>query len=163
MPDTFFENTSWVTRKQTPIKATLLPCMTILKLKRDENGRPARFKAGIVASENLQEDIGQLMELYDPVICMNLVQALLSLAQIKGWGIWQMDFMGAFLAHIAIQEKIFGLRYQKYPERNLLYSFLSWTIHYTAFDRHLNYGMSTIILGFEYWNLCDIQQVILCF
>lgn len=68
------------------------PSIIILTLKKDEKGIPARFKARLVALRNIQDDIGALMELYTRVICIKLVWALLTVAEVKGWSIRQVDF-----------------------------------------------------------------------
>lgn len=95
--ETLVDNETWTSGNTPPISIKVLPSMIVLKLKRDENGRPARFKARLVALGNLQVDIGLLIELYAPVICIELVRALLAVAQAKGWSIRQVDFKGAFL------------------------------------------------------------------
>ena len=91
------KNGTWKEGIVPPVSVKVLPSMIILKLKRDENGRPARFKGRLVALGNMQSDLTLLMDLYAPVICIELVRALLSVAQVKGWAIRQIDFKGAFL------------------------------------------------------------------
>lgn len=69
--------------KQPRMFIKVLLSMVNFKLKRDKNGKPARFKAWIVALGNMQGQIGLLMELYAPVICIEPVRSPLFVAQVK--------------------------------------------------------------------------------
>lgn len=83
--------------------------MINLKLKQDENGRPAMFKARLVALGIVQEDIGLLIELYASVIFIELVRAFLSVCQVKGCSIIQVYFKWAFLnAYHEIEDAIWS-------------------------------------------------------
>jgi len=95
--DNLIENGTWKDGIKPKIEIKVLPSIIILKLKRDENGFPARFKRRLVALGNLQNNVEILIDLYAPVICTELVRALLSISQVKGWSIRQIDFKGAFL------------------------------------------------------------------
>lgn len=74
-----------------------LPTGVILRPKRDAAGRPARFKARLVARGNLQEDAVDYPELYSPVACIELVRTMLAIARAKGWEVDHVDVKGAFL------------------------------------------------------------------
>ena len=91
------KNKTWTVGERPPISAKILPSMVILKLKRDENGKPARFKGRVVALGNHQTGFDVLSDLYAPVICIELVRTLLIVAQAKGWSTRHIDFKGAFL------------------------------------------------------------------
>lgn len=87
------------TWKSDPIaKGRVLPSGVILKLKRDEKGLPARFKARLVARGNLQ-DVGQssYTNRYAPVACFDLVRILLALSAGFKWARCHVDVKGAFL------------------------------------------------------------------
>lgn len=45
----------------------------------------------------MQNDTDAIMELYAPVILVELVRTLLTIAQVKKWSISHLDFNGAFL------------------------------------------------------------------
>lgn len=55
------------------------------------------FTALIVTLGNMHAGIGVLLELFGPVISMELVRTLLSVAHVKVRSIRQGDFKGAFL------------------------------------------------------------------
>lgn len=71
--------------------------MIILKLERDNVGRPARLKARVVGLGNYQEGFGNEIELYAPVVCIELVRTLFVVMLIKGWSVKNLDIKGAFL------------------------------------------------------------------
>ena len=74
------------------------PSGMILKLKRDEHGRPLRFKARLVARGNLQEVEGLSSTAhYSPVACFDLVRMLPALSDSNGWNRRQVDVKAAFL------------------------------------------------------------------
>lgn len=54
------ENKPWLFGQRPSVLIKVLTFMIILKLKRDEKGRPARFKALFVALGNLLDDMGLL-------------------------------------------------------------------------------------------------------
>ena len=89
-----------------PPHAKILPSHIILKLKRDENGRPKRFKARLVAGGNHQKLV-LYIELYAPVACIDAVRILLAVAVSKGWVTLHLDIKGAFLyARLKDEEEI---------------------------------------------------------
>lgn len=82
--------------ESTPTRA--LPSGIILRLKRDEDGKPARFKARLVARGNLQTVTdSSYASRYAPVACFDLVRILLVLSAAFGWSRHQVDVKGAFL------------------------------------------------------------------
>lgn len=75
----------------------VLPTGIVLKLKRDQHGKPARHKARVVVRGNWQQKGSSYVELYVPVACIELVRALLAIAAILGWEVDHVDIKGAFL------------------------------------------------------------------
>ena len=89
-----------------PAHAKVLPSHIILKLKRDENGRPKRFKARLVVGGNHQKLV-LYIELYAPVACIDAVRILLAVAVSQGWVTLHLDIKGAFLyARLGNEEEI---------------------------------------------------------
>ena len=83
-----------------PVKqpANVPPSGIILKLKRDEMGKPSRFKARLVARGNLQRLYNEhYADLYAPVACFELFRLLLTLAAAFGWSRCHLDIQSAFL------------------------------------------------------------------
>ena len=68
---------------KTPHATKFLPGGILLKLKRDSNGLTVRFKARLVVRGNLQDDsdFDTHLQLYAPIVCIELVRLLLNVAQ----------------------------------------------------------------------------------
>ena len=81
----------------------------ILKVKRDQNGQPARLKARLVARGNLQAvDERAYESRYASVACFDLVRILLSLPTALDWDRQHVDAKGAFLyADIPEEDRIY--------------------------------------------------------
>lgn len=80
------------------LPSSVIPSGVILELKRNERGRPSRFKARLVARVNLQDNRNETCEnRYAPVACFELVRILLVLSVAFGWSKQQIDIKGAFL------------------------------------------------------------------
>ena len=94
---TLIDLRTWTDEKNIPKGTQLIRTGIILKLKRDENGIPARFKARVVARGNEQSDDLEYIELYGPVACIEAVRILLAVATAKGWCTDHLDIKGAFL------------------------------------------------------------------
>ena len=88
---------TWVKVDDVPPGAKVIPTGIILKLKRDQDGLPSRFKARTVARGNCQSDDFDVYELYAPVACIEAVRILLAIAAAKGWRVDHLDIKGAFL------------------------------------------------------------------
>ena len=99
--ETLQHNKTWTNGGIPPQGARILPSEIILKIKRDPMGKPARFKARLVARGKFQADPIDYTELYAPVACIEMVRILLSIAVAKSWSIDQLDVKGAFL-HAAL-------------------------------------------------------------
>lgn len=99
---TLSTNGPW-TVDNPPTNFLLLPLVVILKLKRDSQVRPARFKGRLEARGNLQSDFVDYAELCAPVACIELVRVLLCVAASKNWAIHQVDVKGAFF-HASLSE-----------------------------------------------------------
>ena len=92
----------------TEVSDRPIPSGVILRMKRDAEGRPARFKARLVARGNLQyvRDSSYASR-YAPVACFDLVRVLLVLTASFGWSRHQVDVKGAFLyAPLPTKEQI---------------------------------------------------------
>lgn len=76
---------AWVKNVMLQPDDKILPTGTIVKLKRDEIGRPKRFKARLVARGNLHQDYKQSKELYATVDCIDSVRTLLAVECAKRW------------------------------------------------------------------------------
>lgn len=94
--DTLIENKTWVGDRPLPVKVKALPSMIILKLKRDETGNLAKFKSLFVAMSNMQDKNCPRMKLYAHVIFIELVRALLPVAQVERWSVRYLYFKEHF-------------------------------------------------------------------
>jgi len=93
---TLKESRTWKKYLQRP--SEILASGNIFKLSRDELGRPARFKARIVAPGNFQKGTGKsYAELYAPFACFELVRSLLTLSLAQKRNRRHLDIKGAFL------------------------------------------------------------------
>lgn len=95
--DKLEKSKTWEIPKSQPTPGKVIPSAMILKLKRDENGLPERFKGRLVALENFQSDQLGLVEVYAPVTCIETVRILLAVAYAKAWKPHHVDIKGAFL------------------------------------------------------------------
>ena len=75
----------------------MLPSGIILKLKRDQYGRAAMYRARPVARGNFHPDGSSYVELYTPIACIELVRVILAVAAALGWEVEHVDIKGAFL------------------------------------------------------------------
>lgn len=75
----------------------ILPSHVVLKIKRDRNGNPSRFKARVVAGGNFQVPGMDLNAVYAPVVDLTVVLTSLSLAIQYGWATTHVDVKAAFL------------------------------------------------------------------
>lgn len=82
--DTLEKSNAWVTPKSKPPQGKVIPSAMIFKLKRDENGLPARFKGRLVALGNFQSHQLGLVEVYGPDTCIETVRILFAVAYCKG-------------------------------------------------------------------------------
>lgn len=75
-----------------------MPSCFILKLKRDEEGNPARHKARLAARDKLQPRHGtSLTDLYAAVIPSDLVLLLVIVSAAFNWSMEQLDTKRAYL------------------------------------------------------------------
>lgn len=88
---------TWEDVGPPPLGTKVLPAGIILKLRRDANGLPDRFKARLVARVNFKEDLFDFGELYVPVACIETVRVLLAVPSAKGLCAEHLDIKGAFL------------------------------------------------------------------
>eukprot|EP00171_Calliarthron_tuberculosum_P021766 IDg21766t1 len=63
----------------------VLPSHVVLKVKRNEEGQPVRFKARIVAGGNFQVQGKDFNSIYAPVVDFTLVLLALCIAEHRGW------------------------------------------------------------------------------
>ena len=64
--------------KHVPVGPKIIRTRNIIKLERDLNGIPARFKVRLVAHGNEESDEVEYIELNAPVACIEAVRILLS-------------------------------------------------------------------------------------
>lgn len=113
--DTLEENGTWEVVENVPRNAKVLPSGIILRIKRDEDNDPARFKARLVARGNFQTILELEMDLYAPVACIEMVRLMIAVAVALRLDIHQIDVKGAFLhAQLPDGEEIF-MRLPKIP------------------------------------------------
>lgn len=106
---------TWVEKKNVPRGTKLIRTGIILKLKRDENGLPARFKGRLVARGNEQTDNFEYFELYAPVACIEAVRILLAVAAANGWSVDHLDIKGAFLYALLPQSEEVWIKLPSIP------------------------------------------------
>lgn len=87
--------TSWV--EMPPTGTKLLRSGTVLKLKRNADCHPKRFRWCVIARGSGQVDGFDYEELYAPVSCIEIVRTLLSVAAAKSWDVEHLDIKSAFL------------------------------------------------------------------
>lgn len=75
----------------------MFPAGIILKLKRDQHGRSARFKRRFVARGNLQPNGSRYVKLYVPVASIKLGRVLLAIAAALDWDVEQVDVKVVFI------------------------------------------------------------------
>lgn len=114
-----FRNKVWEFVKR-PEKTKILKTKWAFKTKVDDTGKPARYKARLVALGNLQRPGLDYNNTFSPVVKARTVRILTALAVEKGWSIHHVDIKAAYLnaelkeqAYIEIPE---GL--QEFLERN---------------------------------------------
>lgn len=75
----------------------MLPTGIIIKLRRDQHGQPARYKACLVARGSLQPNVPSVAELYTFVVYIDLVRDLLAMASMRGWNVEHVEIKGTFM------------------------------------------------------------------
>ena len=78
------------------LSCKVLPCMTVLTVKRDELGHPVRAKSRIVVLGNLEETYWSKSDTYAPVLSQVSLRLLLSLAIERRCVLHQGDCKNAF-------------------------------------------------------------------
>jgi hypothetical protein len=78
----------------------------VFDLKKDKDGRIQRHKARLVARGFTQKHGVNYEETFAPTIRLDAMRIILALAAKKGWKVYQMDAVAAFLA-ASLKEKIF--------------------------------------------------------
>ncbi|KAG5674318.1 hypothetical protein PVAND_004295 [Polypedilum vanderplanki] len=104
------ENKTW-TLVDLPPGKKVVKSKWVFKLKRESDGKVARYKARLVAKGFTQRYGIDYEETYSPVVRYTSVRLLMALAASKGLRIYQMDAVTAFLQG-DIKEEI----YMEYPE-----------------------------------------------
>ena len=89
-----------------PRGSKLLSTRWVFKIKRDENGKIARFKARLVVRGFLQREGIDYNETFAPVAFYPHIRTILALAMQFGYQIHSADVITAFL-HAPIEEKLF--------------------------------------------------------
>lgn len=88
---------TWISSLQPPADTKLLPAGYILKLKRESNGLPVRFKARLVVHFQDDTNFDTYFALSAPVIFIDPVRLIPPIAWQKGSKVLHLDFKGAFL------------------------------------------------------------------
>lgn len=83
--------------RQNHKNENILPSHIILRIKRNENGHPIRFKARIVVGGNYQVKGRDFDTVYSPVVSFTTVLIILALAEQYNWETVQVDLTLAFL------------------------------------------------------------------
>ncbi|QRV95406.1 integrase core domain protein [Ceratobasidium sp. AG-Ba] len=78
----------------------------VLTLKRDENGKPVRYKARLVAQGFSQQPGIDFGHTYAPVVRLDSIRAVASLANHFDWDLRQLDVSSAYL-HADIDEELY--------------------------------------------------------
>lgn len=88
-----------MTNLKPPSGTRTLLAGLILKPKRDANGSLVRFKVPLVVCGNFQDynAFDTYLELYAPVVCIEIVRPLPTVDNQKGWKIPQIDFQDSSL------------------------------------------------------------------
>jgi transposase InsO family protein len=87
-----------------PEKCRVIQSKFVFKVKRDENGEVNKFKCRLVAKGFQQNDVYE--EIYSPVLRLNTLRSLLSIAVNEKLIIHQMDVCNAFL-HGELKETVY--------------------------------------------------------
>ena len=99
--DNLINSDTWEPDKSPPPTTRILPSGVILRLKRDEEGHPKRFKAHLVARGNFQDNSVDYTELYAPVACVETIRFLLSIAASNQWSAHHVDVKALLDEHFA--------------------------------------------------------------
>lgn len=109
------KNKTWEPVDYVKREEKQLPSGIVLKLKRDAEGRPVRYKARVVARGNFQSEPEQYIDLYAPVASIDLVRTVLAVSVALGWDIEHVDVKGAFLNALLAAESRYVLRLPSIP------------------------------------------------
>ncbi|KAF8688199.1 Reverse transcriptase (RNA-dependent DNA polymerase), partial [Rhizoctonia solani] len=78
----------------------------VFTLKRNANGTPARYKGQLVAQGFSQQPGINFDEMFAPVVCLDLIQLLLSIANQNDWDIQQLDVNSVYL-HAKVNKELY--------------------------------------------------------
>lgn len=105
---TITENDTCISNDKPFPNINVRSSMIILKLKRYNVGRPTRFKARDVVLGSHQDAFGNEIEIYVPVVFIELFRALIALMLIKGCSLKHLHIKGAFLlSYLDTQEDVY--------------------------------------------------------
>ncbi len=94
--DSLSEKQTWKPVENDP-RLRALPTHIILRIKRDENGNPIRFKARIVVGGHLQRPGIDFDNVYSPVVDFALVRSVMAIVLHNSWYAKHVDVRTAFL------------------------------------------------------------------
>ena len=161
--ETLQHNKTWTNGGIPPQGARILPSEIILKIKRDPMGKPARFKARLVARGKFQADPIDYTELYAPVACIEMVRILLSVAVAKSWSIDQLDVKGAFCTPPWRSQRISGCAYRRLMVCHLrLVRLLVLRSLSTVYARHRSFDTNTSAMSCPNLATVDPSQATVC-
>lgn len=89
---------TWNDSSELPRNLSAVPFRFLSRLKRNEDGFPARFEARLNARGNLQEKECGHGALYSPVACIETVLILLAISAFIEWATDHLDIKGSFLS-----------------------------------------------------------------
>jgi hypothetical protein len=102
------DNKTWivVTRASVPDGKRVLQCKWVLKIKRDADGNPVRYKARLCAKGFMQKYGEDYFDTFAPVISYKTLRLLLTIAAVYDYEIKQIDVVTAFL-NAPITEEVY--------------------------------------------------------
>ena len=98
----------------------VIPCHWVFTIKTDEQGKPVRFKARLVAGGNWQCPGIDFGETFAPVARLLTIRLFLAVSARRGWEIHHVDIKTAFL-HGAVDKDIYMVQPQGFADgKNLV-------------------------------------------
>lgn len=108
--DTLIESKTLASNQPPFVELETLPSMIIIKQKKGGKRTLEKFRARHVAIGSIKNENCVLIELYAPVIWIDLVRALFAVVQVKEWFIRHVAFKRAFLNVYLKEKNKFGLK-----------------------------------------------------
>ena len=100
-----------------PANKNIVTCKLVFKLKWNNDGTMARYKAKLVARGHLQQYGLDYEETFSPLVKFTIVRLLLALVVNYGWVLKQLDVGNAFL-HGILKEEVYMAQPQGYVDQS---------------------------------------------